>query len=179
MSDSLQPHGLQPTRHLGPWDSPGKNTGVGCCALLLTHTHIYNHVHSAAKSLQSCPTLCDPIDGSPPYTNPYLYSCLGPYPSIYPPACQCWLSPFSPKWTALLKPHATWDSWNAYKSQTGLDPVQQASSRSEFTRAARPCSASHCPNEKIPMAKLYSGEYAGGVLGKTRDLMDWDSSCCC
>ena len=34
MSDSLQPHGLQPTRLLCPWDSPGKNTGVGCHALL-------------------------------------------------------------------------------------------------------------------------------------------------
>jgi len=30
MSNSLQPHGLQPTRLLCPWDSPGKNTGVGC-----------------------------------------------------------------------------------------------------------------------------------------------------
>ena len=28
MSDSLRPHGLQPTRLLCPWDSPGKNTGV-------------------------------------------------------------------------------------------------------------------------------------------------------
>ena len=26
----LQPHGLQPTRLLCPWDFPGKNTGVGC-----------------------------------------------------------------------------------------------------------------------------------------------------
>ena len=30
----LQPHGLQPARLLCPWDSPGKNTGVGCHALL-------------------------------------------------------------------------------------------------------------------------------------------------
>ena len=28
MSDSLQPHGLEPARHFCPWDSPGKNTGV-------------------------------------------------------------------------------------------------------------------------------------------------------
>ena len=28
VSDSLQPHGLQPTRLLRPWDSPGKSTGV-------------------------------------------------------------------------------------------------------------------------------------------------------
>ena len=30
LSDSVWPHGLLPTRLLCPWDSPGKNTGVGC-----------------------------------------------------------------------------------------------------------------------------------------------------
>ena len=34
MSDSLWPHRLLPARLLRPWDSPGKNTGVGCPALL-------------------------------------------------------------------------------------------------------------------------------------------------
>ena len=34
VSDSLRPYGLSPSRLLCPWDSPGKNTGVGCCALL-------------------------------------------------------------------------------------------------------------------------------------------------
>ena len=34
MSDSWQPHGLQPTRLLHPWDFPGKSTGVGCHCLL-------------------------------------------------------------------------------------------------------------------------------------------------
>ena len=34
MSDSVQPRGLQPARLLCPWDSPGKNTGVGCHVLL-------------------------------------------------------------------------------------------------------------------------------------------------
>ena len=34
MSDSLEPHGLEPTRLLCPGDSPGKNTGVGCHFLL-------------------------------------------------------------------------------------------------------------------------------------------------
>ena len=33
MSNSLQPHGLQPIRPLCLWDSPGKNTQVGCHAL--------------------------------------------------------------------------------------------------------------------------------------------------
>ena len=34
MSDSVQPNGRQPTRLPRPWDSPGKNTGVGCHFLL-------------------------------------------------------------------------------------------------------------------------------------------------
>ena len=34
MSDSVRPHGLQPTRLLHPWDFPGKSTGVGCHCLL-------------------------------------------------------------------------------------------------------------------------------------------------
>ena len=33
-SNSLQPYGLYPARLLSPWDSPGRNTGVGCHALL-------------------------------------------------------------------------------------------------------------------------------------------------
>ena len=38
---------------------------VYVCIYIQTHTHIYSNA-AAAKSLQSCPTLCDPIDGSPP-----------------------------------------------------------------------------------------------------------------
>ena len=34
VSDSVRPYGLQPTRLLCPWDSPGKNTRIGCSALL-------------------------------------------------------------------------------------------------------------------------------------------------
>ena len=34
-----RPHGLQPTRLLHPWDSPGKSTGVGCHCLLSSIKH--------------------------------------------------------------------------------------------------------------------------------------------
>ena len=34
VSDSLQPHGLQLNKFLAPWNSPGKNTGVGCHSFL-------------------------------------------------------------------------------------------------------------------------------------------------
>ena len=39
VSDRQQPHGLQPTQLLHPWDFPGKSTGVGCHCLLWTLTH--------------------------------------------------------------------------------------------------------------------------------------------
>ena len=46
VSDSLQPHGLKPTRLLRPWDFPGKSTGVGChCLLELSKTEILGAVY--------------------------------------------------------------------------------------------------------------------------------------
>ena len=57
----LRPHGLQHTRLLRPWDSPGKNTGVGCHFLLQCMK-----VKSESVVAQSCPTLSDPMDYSLP-----------------------------------------------------------------------------------------------------------------
>ena len=77
-------------KFLCPWDSPGKNVRVGCHALLQrifptqeSNPRLLSLLHwqaeslplappgkpctaAAAESLQWCPTLCDPIDGSPP-----------------------------------------------------------------------------------------------------------------
>ena len=61
VSDSVRPHGLQPTRILRPWDSPGKNTGVGCHFLLQCMK-----VESESEVTQSCLTLSDPMDCSLP-----------------------------------------------------------------------------------------------------------------
>ena len=44
MSDFQQPHGLQPTRLLHPWDFPGKNTIVGCHCLLWVMQYIMQKV---------------------------------------------------------------------------------------------------------------------------------------
>ena len=59
MSDSVQPHRQQPTRLPRPWDSPGKNTGVGCHCLLQCMK-----VKSESEVAQSCPTPSDPILGN-------------------------------------------------------------------------------------------------------------------
>ena len=61
MSDSVRPHRRQPTRLPHPWDSPGKNTGMGCHFLLQCMK-----VKSESEVAQSCPTLCDPMDYSLP-----------------------------------------------------------------------------------------------------------------
>ena len=61
MSDSVRPHGQQPIRLPHPWDSPGKNTGVGCHFLLQCMK-----VKSESEVTQSCPTLSDPMDCSLP-----------------------------------------------------------------------------------------------------------------
>ena len=50
VSDSVQPHRQQPTRLLRPWDSPGKNTGVGCPFLL----HIFYITDIKIEPLHVC-----------------------------------------------------------------------------------------------------------------------------
>ena len=60
MSDSVQPQRRQPTGLPRPWDSPGKNTGVGCHFLLQCMK-----VKSESVA-QSCPTLSNPMDCSLP-----------------------------------------------------------------------------------------------------------------
>ena len=57
----MRPHRWQPTRLPHPWDSPGKNTGVGCHFLLQCMT-----VKSESEVAQSCLTLSDPMDRSLP-----------------------------------------------------------------------------------------------------------------
>ena len=61
MSNSVRPHRQQPTRLPCPWDSPGKNTGMGCHLLLQCMI-----VKSESEVTQSCPTLSDPMHCSPP-----------------------------------------------------------------------------------------------------------------
>ena len=69
------------------WDSPGKNTGVGC--------HFFLQMTTAAKLLQSCSTLYDPIDGCPPGS---------PIPGILQARTLEWVAiSFSNAWTWKVK----------------------------------------------------------------------------
>ena len=80
MSSSLRPHGLQPLAasvhrilHTRMWSGlpcppPGDLPDPGTKLAFLVSPALAGvfFTTAAAKSLQSCPTLCDPIDGSPP-----------------------------------------------------------------------------------------------------------------
>ena len=57
----MRPHRRQPTRLPRPWDSPGKNTGVGCHFILQCRK-----VKSESEVAQSCLTVSDPMDCSLP-----------------------------------------------------------------------------------------------------------------
>ena len=75
-SDSVRPHRRQPTRLPRPWDSPGKNTGVGCHCLLQCMHACTSVVSDSVQSHEQQPTrlLC-PRD-SPGKNTDYYYSIL-------------------------------------------------------------------------------------------------------
>ena len=90
MSNSVLPHSRQPTRLVRPWDSLGKNTGVGCHCLLQCMK-----VKSESEVAQSCLTLSDPMDCSlqaPPSTGfsrqEYWSGVPLPSPVVYSEAHQ-------------------------------------------------------------------------------------------
>ena len=105
-----QPHGLQPTRLLHPWDFPGKSTGVGCHCLL-QHTHIYLSKNTP-KPHHSTQHILNPFPPSTPlpkllhiYTYVSLHTslCLSPHTQLsLPPHTHSMslplypLSPFTP-----------------------------------------------------------------------------------
>ena len=66
MSDSVRPHKQQPIRLSRPWDSPSKNTGVGCHFLLQCRK-----VKSESEVVQLCLTLRGPMDCSLPGSSIY------------------------------------------------------------------------------------------------------------
>ena len=80
---TLRPQRQQPTRLPRPWDSPGKNTGVGCHFLLQCMK-----VKSESEVAQSCPTLSDPMDYSLPGSSILAWDFPGKSTGV---GCHCLL----------------------------------------------------------------------------------------
>ena len=82
---TVRPHRRQPNRLPCPWDSPGKNTGVGCHFLLQCMK-----VKSENEVAQSCPTLSEPMVCSLPGSS--VHGILGKSTGV---GCHCLLKPLS------------------------------------------------------------------------------------
>ena len=104
-SNSLQPRGLWPTRLLCPWDSPGKNTGVGCYVLLqgifptqgsnsaspelangFFTTSFTSEACCCCSGAQSRPTLCDTLTRSS--LTPFRLAEIGRRLPLSAPQCK-------------------------------------------------------------------------------------------
>ena len=83
MTDSVRPQSRQPTRLPCPWDSPGKNTGVGCHFLLQCMK-----VKSESEGAQSFPTLSDPMDCSLPGYSVHGFSRQEYWSGVPLPQCK-------------------------------------------------------------------------------------------
>ena len=91
MSNSVRPHRQQPTRLPRPWDSPGKNTGVGCHFLLQCMK-----VKNESEVAQSCPTLSDPMDCSLPGSSIHGFSSQECWSGVPLPSPK--IQNYTPKW---------------------------------------------------------------------------------
>ena len=109
MSDSVRPHRRQPTRLHRPWDSPGKNTGVGCHFLLQRMK-----VESKSEVAQSCPTFSDPMDYSPPGPPSMGFSRQEYWSWVSLPSPDFILSPYNYLNQLNLNNHGQTLLWKAY-----------------------------------------------------------------
>ena len=78
MSDSVQPHRWQPTRLPCPWDSPGKNTGVGC-HFLLQCIRVKSESEVAQSCLTSLPHGLQPTRLLHPWDFPVMPNSVQPH----------------------------------------------------------------------------------------------------
>ena len=85
VSNSVRPHRWQPTRLPHPWDSPGKNTRVGCHFLLQCMK-----VKSQSEVAQLCPTLSNPMVCSPQAPLSMGFSRQEHWSGVPLPSPSCW-----------------------------------------------------------------------------------------
>ena len=106
----MRPHRWQPTRLLHPWDSPGKNSGVGCHFLLQCMK-----VKSESEVAQLCPTCSNPMDCSPPGSSVH---------GIFQARVLEWGAiAFSESCSVMsnsLRPHGLYSPWNSPGQNTGV-----------------------------------------------------------
>ena len=128
----MRPHRRQPSRLLCPWDSPGKNTGVGCHFLLQCMK-----MKSESEVTPSCPTLWDPMDCSLPCSSAHrifqarVLEWVATAFSVrsYEPCENLILVPGERKWKSLCHLRLFATPWSI---QSGNSPGQNTAMGSRF-----------------------------------------------
>ena len=98
-AELIQLYKWQPSRLRRPWDSPGKDTGVGCHFLLQCMK-----VESEREVAQSCLTLCNPMDCNLPGSSVMGFS-KQEYWSGLPSLVQEWALPCPACWSLHSREH--------------------------------------------------------------------------
>ena len=135
VSNSVWPHRRPPTRLPRPWDSPGKNTGVGCHFFLQCMK-----VKSESEVVQLCPTASNPMDCSPPGSSVH---------GIFQARVLEW---GAIDFTSLLKIE-TWSIASAPVSPRGSAVLK---SRKWEAKEVEPSRASLSPSEKMALCLVFS-----------------------
>ena len=131
----MRPLRWQPTRLPRPWDSPGKNTGVGCHFLLPMHE---------SEVTQSCPTPCDPVDCNLPGSS--IQARVLDFPGKSPGVgCHCLLKS---RWVCILEEELLFCQM---RTQERGASQQGALSRNQIIQllGLRPFSLQNCEKRNI------------------------------
>ena len=183
VSDSVQPHRRQPTRLHHPWDSPGKNTGVGCHFLLQCM-----QVKSESEVSQSCPTPSNPMDCSLPGSSVHgifqarvlewgaiAFSLENAQSSLVQSLNPVWL--FATPW--ITAHQASLSITNSCRSQTHVHQVSDAIQPSHPLSSPSPPAPNPPPaSGSFPMSQLFAwGGQSTGVSASALVLpmntQDW------
>ena len=151
MSDSVWPHRWQPTRLPRPWDSPGKNTGVGCHFLLQCVK-----VKSESEVAQSCPTLPDP-HGLQPTRLLHPWDFPGKSTGV---VCHC-LTVYFLAYSRITWWFPCWLSWERILLQCGRPGLNPWVGKIPWRR------------ERLPTPVFWPGEFHGMYSPWGRKEHDW------
>ena len=121
MSDSVRPHRRQPIRLLHPWDSPGKNTGVGC------HFLLQRRLSTAELKLWNCGTREDSWESLDWKVKPVNPKGINPEYSLEAPLLELQLPILWPldarSW--LTGKDLCWEDWRQKKREAKNKMVRQ------------------------------------------------------
>ena len=141
----MRPHRRQPTRLPRPWDSPDKNSGVGCHFLLQCMK-----VKRESEVAQSCPTLSNPMDCSLPGSSVHgifqarvlewgaiAFSSMGLYYTLSPPLLLVSLQSlpyiFNCKWSFLSTPEVIFMDSHSINTAILICSWEEVSSGSSYS----------------------------------------------